>query len=39
MINVIVVGNIVYYMQNEILLGYATVRELGDTTTTVTVYK
>lgn len=40
MINVIVVGNIVYYVQNEKLLGYATVKEIGDTTqTTITVYK
>lgn len=38
MIGVIMVGNTVYYVQNEKLLGYATVKELGNTThTTVMV--
>ena len=34
MLGVFVVGNIVYYVQNEKLLGCATVKELGNTTQT-----
>ena len=34
MIGVIVVGNVVYYVQNEKLIGYATIREIGDRTQT-----
>ena len=35
---VIIVGNIVYYMQNEKLLGYATVKELSNTTQTTVIF-
>ena len=37
MTGVFIVGNIAYYVQNEKLLGYATIKELSNTTQTTVI--
>lgn len=36
---VFIIGNIVYYVYNGKLVAYTTVKELSETTQTITVYK